>query len=153
MNKTQIIHFLLFTFLCQYSLAQQYSDSTFNTQEKLRVKRFIKHNKKEGLCEFYDNDTLRFKIYGSFDQFSNWTENNIVEEEHYGNGQLKKKCFYLVIYGKGSTWEVPINRHNFYRKNGNLKSIKRYSNYGVEQYDSIFDKKGQFKKAIFYSTK
>jgi len=151
MTKILIIMQSFIVLLFQPLYSQQYVDSTYNRQERIRVSRFLKYNYKEQLCEFYDNDTVRLKLIGTLNQFNNWNIETVLEEWRYINRRLKRTGFLLVIRTSYRSWETPINRHVYYRRNGKIKTISRFSNYGIPLYDSLFYRSGAPRKTVTYT--
>ena len=140
-----LIHFFLFL-TSGHLCSQQYIDSVYNEKEKIRVGRYIKNNKKENVVEYYENDSLKFKIAVTFKEVIKWTIETKLQEIFYNNGHLKSSGNFLVIKIGGYHWGTPINRHLNYRKNGRIKSISNFTKYGIPITDSIFNRNGSFKK-------
>jgi hypothetical protein len=148
MYKATTLLFLFF--LCQQMRSQEYTDSTYNSEQKIRFTTYTKYNRKEGVCDFYFNDTLRLKLKGLPSDFYYWSVETVDSSTYYLNGKTKTTGQYLVIKTTNYYWSTPILRHFSYRRNGKFKRISQFSDYGIPIRDFYYKRNGKLTKTIVH---
>ena len=149
-NTKAFLFSLLFLLLNTFAWSQKYTDSLYNAQEQKRLGHYLKYNRAEQVCDYFEDDTLRLKLKGTAQQFYHWNIEILPVQKKYLNGKIKSEGPYRIISAGNKQWKWRIDRHIKYWRNGNIKMVQGYSRYSELIYDTLFYKNGSIKMVSSY---